>query len=305
MSLDLDALLKSLHSGRLVSGLTHGYYHYPARFAPEFVREVIDLFTRPGEAVLDPFMGGGTTIVEAVASGRLAIGADVNQLAHFITRVKTTPLSKQDYSDVLSWAMQPSSSPRELASAGQLPAIRNLPDRLQPFFASALGSITMLRFPRQRRFARCALLRIGQWALDCQSDELSEDQLHQELHTRVRQMLTGLEEFVVVSKQQGVKKYDITGQRHFSLLLSGRSATIPPPRVNECPAKARLDLPSKSRSPHALSSLASGWEKRNTCSLLDRRSAGWSRSLLLYDGQPNPIRPKKLLFHTVPRIFEP
>jgi hypothetical protein len=38
-------------------------------------------------------MGGGTSIVEGLAQGRQMLGIDVNALAHFVTTVRTTPLS--------------------------------------------------------------------------------------------------------------------------------------------------------------------------------------------------------------------
>ena len=42
-----------------ISGLTHNFYRYPARFSAEFVRAAIQCFSRPGNLVLDPYMGGG------------------------------------------------------------------------------------------------------------------------------------------------------------------------------------------------------------------------------------------------------
>jgi hypothetical protein len=91
-----DELMAAIAADDPVSGHTHSFYRYPARFSPLFVREVIRQFSRPGEVVLDPFMGGGTTIVEALAQGRKAIGIDLNSLAHFVSTVKTTPLSVPD-----------------------------------------------------------------------------------------------------------------------------------------------------------------------------------------------------------------
>ena len=44
----------------------------------------------------DPFMGGGTTIVEASALGRRAVGTDINSLAVFLTEVKTTVYTPAD-----------------------------------------------------------------------------------------------------------------------------------------------------------------------------------------------------------------
>jgi DNA methylase len=59
---------------RQVCGRTHNFYRYPARFSPRFARAAIQTFTRPGDLVLDPYVGGGTSLVEALAIGRDAIG---------------------------------------------------------------------------------------------------------------------------------------------------------------------------------------------------------------------------------------
>lgn len=76
-----------------VRGTIHDIHPYPARFIPQIPRELIRLFP-PDEnlAILDPFCGCGTTLVEAVSRGYPAIGIDVNPLAILIAKVKTTPL---------------------------------------------------------------------------------------------------------------------------------------------------------------------------------------------------------------------
>src|SRR5258708_3939212 len=96
--------LEAVHSRKPVAGLSHGFYRYPARFSPLFVRAAIEAFTKPGEVVYDPFMGGGTTLVEASAVGRSAIGTDINSLAVFVSKAKTTVLSEADLLEVRVWA---------------------------------------------------------------------------------------------------------------------------------------------------------------------------------------------------------
>jgi DNA methylase len=46
-------------------------------------------FTKPGEVVLDPFCGRGTTPLSAVLLGRVAIGCDVNDVAYCVSLAKT------------------------------------------------------------------------------------------------------------------------------------------------------------------------------------------------------------------------
>jgi DNA modification methylase len=55
-----------------------GNKRHSAAFPPALPAWFIRLFTRPGDVVLDPFMGSGTTLVEAVKLGRLAYGIDVH-----------------------------------------------------------------------------------------------------------------------------------------------------------------------------------------------------------------------------------
>ena len=40
-----------------VSGATHKFYRYPARFSPQFARAAIENFTNEGDLVLGPICG--------------------------------------------------------------------------------------------------------------------------------------------------------------------------------------------------------------------------------------------------------
>src|SRR5260221_10841765 len=98
------ALIASARDGAPVRGLTHGFYKYPARFSPIFAGAVIHAFTEPGDLVLDPHVGGGTTIVEALAPGREAVGVDISTLAEFVSSVKCTILSESELDTLQHWA---------------------------------------------------------------------------------------------------------------------------------------------------------------------------------------------------------
>ena len=54
---------------------------YRACFKPQLPRFFIERLTRPGEVVYDPFMGRGTTLLEAALLGRIPFGCDVNPLS--------------------------------------------------------------------------------------------------------------------------------------------------------------------------------------------------------------------------------
>ena len=74
--------------------LTHNIHRYSGKFIPQIAARAISLLTRPGELVVDPYCGSGTTLVESALLGRRAIGVDLNPLAVLIARVKTTPIPK-------------------------------------------------------------------------------------------------------------------------------------------------------------------------------------------------------------------
>lgn len=75
------------------SYLTHGYHRYPAKFIPSIVQKLIKDYTNPGNLIVDPFGGCGTTLVEAKISGRKSIGVDINPIAKLITDIKTKPIN--------------------------------------------------------------------------------------------------------------------------------------------------------------------------------------------------------------------
>jgi DNA modification methylase len=51
---------------------------HPAMFPTELCRRLIEIYTKFGETVLDPFMGSGSTVVAAKELGRRGIGIDIN-----------------------------------------------------------------------------------------------------------------------------------------------------------------------------------------------------------------------------------
>ena len=67
--------------------LTHGFHEYPAGMQAAAADRILDLL--PGDSLLDPFMGGGTSLVVALSRGREAFGVDVSPLAAFVAAHRT------------------------------------------------------------------------------------------------------------------------------------------------------------------------------------------------------------------------
>jgi len=64
---------------------------YRACFKPQLPRFFIERLTRPGDVVYDPFMGRGTTPVEAALLGRVPWGNDINPLSVTLTAPRLQP----------------------------------------------------------------------------------------------------------------------------------------------------------------------------------------------------------------------
>ena len=75
---------------------THALHAFAAKCPPQLARWAIDRLTAPGDVVVDPMVGSGTTLVEAVLRGRVAIGCDVDPLARLIAKVKATPIPAEE-----------------------------------------------------------------------------------------------------------------------------------------------------------------------------------------------------------------
>jgi DNA methylase len=64
---------------------------YRACFKPQLPRFFIDRFTSSGDIVYDPFMGRGTTVIEAALAGRAPVGCDINPLSAILTEPRLAP----------------------------------------------------------------------------------------------------------------------------------------------------------------------------------------------------------------------
>jgi hypothetical protein len=69
---------------------------YRACFKPQLPRFFIERLTQPGDRVYDPFMGRGTTLLEAALLQRVPLGCDVNPLSLTLVRPRLNPPRLED-----------------------------------------------------------------------------------------------------------------------------------------------------------------------------------------------------------------
>jgi hypothetical protein len=68
----------------------HGLHPYLGKYVPQLVEIFLERYFRPGQRVYDPFVGSGTTLVEANVFGADAVGSDISAFNCLLARVKTT-----------------------------------------------------------------------------------------------------------------------------------------------------------------------------------------------------------------------
>ncbi len=181
LSLDLPVVLPKMSiepewkaQQRLWGHSFHPMVSYLASFPASLTHAFIARYSRPGDVVLDPFSGRGTTPLQAAAEGRIGAGNDLNPFAHLLTAAKVEPASPAEArtraaslrlawaADAPAWAAMaaaiqadpatggPESVPAEVALAfhsrtfAQVLFVRaslRLDDRVDRFLAAAMTGI--------------------------------------------------------------------------------------------------------------------------------------------------------------------
>jgi DNA methylase len=184
-----------------VKGVTHNLYKYPARFSPVFARATIECFSSPGDVVLDPFVGGGTAMIEARLVGRNALGSDISSLAVFLTRAKAEPLIKSELGTIADWFISVPGRlnihhPAKNLRSGSFEGYdRNMPWRLRKLCEQYLSTLDELPSDRHQRFARCVLLRCGQWAMDCRKTIPTVEDFRAMLEVTLQNSIAAMNEY--------------------------------------------------------------------------------------------------------------
>jgi len=82
-------------NGAKTKPYTHGLHTYPAMFIPQVARRLLLTYSKKGDTVCDIFCGSGTALIESKVLSRNSYGIDLNPLAVFLAKVKTTPINQK------------------------------------------------------------------------------------------------------------------------------------------------------------------------------------------------------------------
>lgn len=169
-ALPWDSFLTAAKSRDYATDLTHPLYRYPGRMSPQIARALILGLSEPGDIVLDPFIGGGTTAIEALSSGRRMVCSDLNSLACFVTHAKAWPAEMKSLRAYKSWSASALSglldSPRSA-----VPLVMRDGTEYAPHTHALLLHLRTAALdvndPGARRLALLTVLRVGQLCFDC------------------------------------------------------------------------------------------------------------------------------------------
>lgn len=236
-----SALIAGARDVEPVRGLTHSFYKYPARFSPAFVAAAIHAFTEPGDLVLDPYVGGGTTLVEALAAGRGAVGVDISTLAEFVSTVKATIFSASELEVLEHWSGRVAAVIHlhrpsiELSDYQALGYYKHLSHpsrwRLRKAIEQALEYAVALGTPRLESFARCVVLRVAQWALDGRRKQATVDDFRGHLREVALQMVQGARDLRIAANKSGRQPLTILRRSAAGIETDAAIASLGPPRL--------------------------------------------------------------------------
>lgn len=222
------SLLAAAGATTKVGTLTHSFYRYPARFGEMFVREAVQNFSSEGETVLDPFCGGGTTLVEALSAGRIAIGSDLSELAITIAKAKTTPLSGRQLDVIGNWVSETTSSTKTLLAAhpdATDPRLINVPPAARHLVAAVRERVGLLPSGESQLFARCLLLKAVQWAYDGKEHLPTPSQIVERIRDAFQEMRIGMVEYSEALGRLNISKQDAKSRR---LMRVGAAGDLSP-----------------------------------------------------------------------------
>ena len=139
-------------SGQRRAGRLHEV-SYRACFKPQLPAFFIERLTRPGDAVYDPFMGRGTTPLQAGLTGRRPVGSDINPLSAMLLAPRLAPPPLEEVAARLA----------EIPPSAPLPEGALLDDLRVFFHDSVLARLAALRAWFAARERAAALDPVDGW----------------------------------------------------------------------------------------------------------------------------------------------
>lgn len=157
-------MVEKLEWGRFVSPLSDkhkapfNWYSFKHRFGSELVAKIFSVFgLSKGDTILDPYCGGGTTLIKAKFDGYNAVGLDISPFSTFLTNTLTESYDTDKLKKAFKKISHQVNSKVEIPDVGILR--KSFSDRTLQYIYSLKNSIYSLSGP-ERDFFLFSLLRI-------------------------------------------------------------------------------------------------------------------------------------------------
>ncbi len=85
---------------KIVASTNRLFNKYPTRYISAVPRFAIQRYSSPGDYVIDPFCGSGTTAIEAMLLGRNPVSVEIDPFARLLIQVKTTIYTSEDFQEL-------------------------------------------------------------------------------------------------------------------------------------------------------------------------------------------------------------
>ncbi|MCX8012514.1 MAG: DNA methyltransferase, partial [Desulfobacterota bacterium] len=132
--------------------LTHWIYPYKGKFHPQMIRALLNIIgVKAGDTILDPFVGSGTTALEAQLLGINCVGIDISPLCVLQAKVKTESVAVLP--EIRQWKEEVERKGETLE--GDVPFIPE--ERVRNFYLMAKLVATSDHARRRRDFAAAFL----------------------------------------------------------------------------------------------------------------------------------------------------
>jgi DNA modification methylase len=111
---------------KIVSSTNRLFNKYPTRYISAVPRFAINKYSAPGDSVLDPFCGSGTTAIEAMLLSRNALSIDIDPFARLLIKAKTTIYSNEDLQTIQKIVQFLQDNPPDSSGDYPVPEIPNI-----------------------------------------------------------------------------------------------------------------------------------------------------------------------------------
>lgn len=160
---------KMIFEKKYKNGLSHDIHTYPGKLYPNLAKFFCKALYKEHNAnkFLDPFVGSGTTIVEAAAEGYEAFYCDINPLARLLTKVKTTHIEKDEIDSYLKHLFVLYKDPYSFDAIEVINASHWYDDRVKNDLDKLMGCIDRLDKEDIRDFFKIAFSHLARKVSYC------------------------------------------------------------------------------------------------------------------------------------------